>query len=121
MKETVKYSTVLQDFIYPLLNADDSDEMLSKKFKLAEIIWNYCIAKEFNLPVFAELENILSQENEKDNEMKMVFAAFVEIKETDFREYKNFITKIEYRTNAAGAKSLYVESVDPAAFQKDKL
>lgn len=121
MKETVKYSTILQDFICPLLNANDSDEMLFKKFKLAEIIWNYCIAKEFNLHVFDELKDILSQQNEREKEMKMVFAAFVEIKETEFKKYKNFITKIEYRTSAAGAKSLYVESVDPAAFKKIKL
>lgn len=115
MKETVKYSSILQDFIHPLLNEKDSDEMFLKKFKIAEVIWNYCIAKEFKLVVFAELDKIITEQNKKNREMKMLFDALVESKATDFKQYKNFITKIEYRTNAAGAKSLYVESVDPAA------
>ncbi len=121
MKETVKYSSILQDFIHPLLNEKDSDDMFLKKFKIAEVIWNYCIAKEFNLPVFAELDKIIYQQNENHKEMKMVFEDFVESKETVFKQYKNFITKIEYRTNTAGAKSLYVESVEPTAFLKNNV
>lgn len=118
MKKPAKYSTVLQDFIRPLLNEKDNDEIFFKKFKIAEVIWNYCIAKEFHLPVFAELEKIITEQNKKHKEMKLVFDSFVESKKANFHQYKNFITKIEYRINADGAKSIYVESVDPEMLKK---
>jgi len=119
MKEPVRYSSVLQDFIHPLLNEKDTDEIFLSKFKVAEVIWNYCIAKEFHLPVFAELEKIITQQNDLDREMKLVFDTFVESKETYFKQYKNFITKVEYRIKADGSKSLYVESVHPSEFLKN--
>jgi hypothetical protein len=116
--DTVRYSSIIQDFIRPLLNQQDNDELFFKKIKIAEVIWNYCIAKEFNLSVFAELDKHIAEQNKKHKEMKCIFDAFVESKNTDFKCYKNFITKVEYRINANGNKSLYVESIDPEFFKK---
>lgn len=96
-----------------MLGADDTDKIFMKKIKVAEIIWNYCIAREFQLPVFDELHSIITEENESDPEMKIVFDAFVEIKTTYFDEYKNFIHKVELRKNSKGIKTLNVESVEP--------
>ena len=50
MKETVAYSSILQDFAEPLLFSDDTEDQFITKMKVAEVIWNYCIAKEFSCP-----------------------------------------------------------------------
>ena len=117
MPEKVLYSNILQDFARPLLNEKDTDEIFMKKMKIVEVIWNYCIAKEFKLPVFDELNKIITRQNEIHTAMKEVFDEFIKYKETDFGEYKNFIQKVEYRIKRTGAKTLYVESVDPKYLQ----
>lgn len=113
MKEAIKYSSILQDFSRPLLNEKDSDEMFLKKMKVAEVIWNYCIAKEFNLSVFVELDKIITEQNQIHPSMKQVFDEFVKYKKTDFDGYKHFIHKVEYRINSKGIKTLYIESIHP--------
>jgi hypothetical protein len=118
MKQADIYSEIIQNFIRPLLNSKDNDEVLLQKFKLGEIIWNYCIAKEFQLPVFDELDRIVTEQNQKNTEMKAVFDEFVKYKRTDFNHYKNFIIKLEYRLKAGG-KTLYVESVHPLHLKKN--
>lgn len=113
MSEKILYSSILQDFARPLLNEKDTDEIFIKKMKIAELIWNYCIAKEFKLPVFDELDKIITRQNQVHHSIKQVFDEFIKYKKTDFKKYKNFIHKIEYRINSKGVKTLYVESVHP--------
>ena len=117
MPDKILYSNILQDFAHPLLNEKDTDEIFMTKMKIVEVIWNYCIAKEFKLPVFDELNKIITSQNKIHSAMKAVFDEFIKYKETDFGEYKNFIQKVEYRINSKGAKTLYVESVDPKHLQ----
>lgn len=118
MKKPVPYSTILQDFARPLLNEKDTDEIFMKKMKIIEVIWNYCIAKEFKLPVFSELDKIIKSQNQLHPSMKQVFDEFVKYKKTDFKEYKNFIVGVELRMNSKGLKTLYVESVHPQNIKK---
>ena len=113
MPEKVLYSSILQDFARPLLNAKDTDEIFMNKIKVVEIIWNYCIAKEFKLPVFEELHKEITEQNKNYPDMKLVFDSFVEFKKNEFDKYKHFIHKVELRINPKGDKSLYVESVEP--------
>ncbi len=121
MAEKILYSSILQDFARPLLNEKDTDEIFMKKIKIAEVIWNYCIAKEFKLSVFAELDKIITRQNQRHPSMKQVFDEFIKYKKTDFKKYKNFIHKIEYRINSNGNKTLYVESVHPMNLKTSKL
>ncbi|MEO6831658.1 MAG: hypothetical protein ABI378_05045 [Chitinophagaceae bacterium] len=121
MAKPVKYSSILQDFIEPLLEEDDSNEILLRKFKFAEIVWNYCIAKEFKLPALSELDKCLFELDKEDKEMLTLFREFVRRKETNFKKYKNFITKIEFRTNPGEACRVYVESIDPKAISQGDL
>lgn len=118
MPEKVLYSSILQDFARPLLNEKDTDEIFMKKMKVVEVIWNYCIAKEFNSPVFDELDKIITRQNQIHPSMKLVFDEFVNFKKTNFKKYKNFIHKVEYRINSKGVKTLYVESVHPLYLKK---
>ena len=118
MPENILYSDILQGFARPLLNEKDTDEIFMKKMKIAEVIWNYYIAKEFNLSVFDELDNIITTQNQIHPSLKLVFDEFVKYKKTDFKKYKNFILKVEYRINSKGIKTLYVESVHPLNLKK---
>lgn len=118
MKEKVIYLGVLQDFAYPLLDAADTNELFITKMKVAEVIWNYCIAKEFALPVFDMLHHAISIQNENNPEMKQVFNQFVAMKKAEFNQFKNFIVKLEVRTGKAGNKTVYVESIHPKHFNK---
>ena len=111
MSGKVLYSTILQHFADPILDADDTDEIFMKKIKVAEIIWNYCIAREFQLPVFDELHNIITDES--DLEAKILFDTFIKIKTTYFDEYKKYIGDVELRKNSQGIKTLHVTSIEP--------
>lgn len=108
MIQKVQYSSVLQDFATPLLNADDTTDQFITKLKIAELIWNYCIAKEFELPVFKILQKAITTQNENYPVMEQLFNQFVEMKEIDFYQYKNYIVNVEVRTGKLGNKTVYV-------------
>ena len=113
MAKKNSYSSILQDFARPLLNSKDTDEEFLRKMKEIEIIWNYCIAKKFRMPVFEEIDKIITNQHKKHPEMKLVFDMFLELKRTEFNNYNNYIIKIELRENNDGVKTFYVESADP--------
>ncbi|MEJ7611530.1 MAG: hypothetical protein WKF88_10175 [Ferruginibacter sp.] len=118
MNQPTVYSSILQDFAYPLLDAKDTDDIFMEKFKFTETVWNYCIAKEFRLPVFVQMQKTIKMQNKKHKNMKVMFDDFVERKETDFYQYKNFILNTELRIKADGSKTIYVESVKPEVLLK---
>ena len=113
MAEKVLYSTVLQNFARPLLNSKDTDEEFMRKMKVIEIIWNYSIAKKFRLPVFKELEKIITEQHRNHIGMKAVFDRFLELKNAEYDQYNNFIIKMDLRQNSDGVKIFYVESANP--------
>jgi archaellum biogenesis ATPase FlaH len=113
MTEKAVYSSILQDFASPLLSSEDTDEEFMKKMEIIEIIWNYSIAKKFRLLFFKDLEKLINQERERDIEMKAVLDMFMKVKEMEYGQYNNYITKMELRKKSDGNKTLYVESVDP--------
>jgi hypothetical protein len=110
---THKYSSILQDFAAPLFSGNENKEECVSKFKVAELIWNHCIAEEFRLPVFSILDSAIQENSTRHPEMKEVFLMMKEIKSVDFKAYKNFIVTTEYRINSNGTGTLYVESIDP--------
>lgn len=116
MAEKVMYSNILQEFAKPLLYADDTNDVFITKMKVAELIWNYCIAKEFGMPVFDILHQAITKQNENNPEMKQVFNLFVKMKKEDFYQYKNFIVTVELRIKKEGDKTVYVESIHPNHF-----
>ncbi len=116
MTDKAIYSTILQLFAHPLLKKNDTDEVFLKKVKFVEIIWNYCIAKEFNLPVYPALNKIYEQQTKKEKKLKRIFDALIKTKMGEFDQYKNFINKVELRTNVTGDTILYVESIKPENF-----
>lgn len=112
MSKKVLYSNILQQFARPLLNPKDTDSDFMSKMKVIEMIWNFSIAKKYKMPLFDELERIITAQNKKFKEMEAVFDMFLELKETEYDQYNNYITNIELRKNEVGVKIFYVESVD---------
>jgi hypothetical protein len=112
MPEKVLYSNILQDFARPLLNSKDTDEEFMRKMKVIEIIWNYSVAKKFSMPVFKELDKIITEQLRKHITMKAVFDMFLELKNAEYDQYNNYILKMELRENSDGLKTFYVESAD---------
>lgn len=113
MTEKAVYSSILQDFARPLLSSEDTDEEFMKKMKIIEIIWNYSIAKKFRLSFFKELDELINQEKRRDIQMKVVLNMFMKVKEIEYGQYNNYITKMELRKKSDGSKTLYVEYADP--------
>ncbi len=117
-EENIFYSSVLQDFAHPILNAKDSLEMYTTKLKIAEMIWNYCIAKEFKLPVFDILHAAITHQNKSCPEMIPAFNQFVEMKNEEYNEFKRYFVKVEVRTSKDGANTVYAETIHPLNFNK---
>jgi HSP90 family molecular chaperone len=116
--QKISYSSIIQDFIEPLLPPEDTDEQFLMRMKIAEIIWNYCIAIEFKLPQYEKVVKEMNALNNQIPEMKPLVHLLTERKKNEFYKYKNFITKLEVRTKADGLKTVYVESVEPKYLKK---
>ena len=113
MNNDIKYSTLLQDFAEPLINGDETPDAVLQKLKVAELIWNHCVAKENQLPIFDMLDKAINDSNDRHPEMKIVCSILQELKKAEFNEYNNFIVKTEYRIKPDGSKTIYVESIPP--------
>ena len=89
MSKKVLYSNILQNFAHPLLNSKDTDEIFMRKMKMIEIIWNYSIAKKYQMPVFHELNRIITAQIKLSHAMKEVFDMFLELKNSEYNQYDN--------------------------------
>lgn len=54
------YSDILQDFASPLLDGRDNNEKLLVKLQTAQLVWNYCISKEFALASLSVFEDLMT-------------------------------------------------------------
>ena len=95
MKKIRAYSDILQDFANPLLNGGDNNEQLLVKLKMAQLVWNYCISKEFALASLSVLENLIDSSRKEDPEITILLLSLINRKEQFFEEYKNFITDVQ--------------------------
>lgn len=106
----VAYSAILQDFIQPICNDNETEVSFYQKCEVGRTVWNYCVAQEFNLSIANALYDAITEGNERHPEMKPVVDLLIERKRAFFRAYTNFIVTIEQRVRPDGP-SLYVESV----------
>jgi hypothetical protein len=113
MTNDIKYSALLQDFAKPLINGDETLDAAMQKNKVAELIWNHCVAKENQLPIFDTLDKAIRESNEQHPEMKYVCFMLQELKKAEYSVYNNFIVTTEYRIKPDGSKTIYVESIPP--------
>ena len=88
------------------------------KIKVAEVIWNYCIVKEFNLPSIKLFEETIENLRKSDPIMDELIDKFIDIKNEKFFQYKNFIAKNEIKTHDDGHHSIIVKSCAPEDYTK---
>jgi hypothetical protein len=112
------YSQILLEFATPLLRESDTLDIYYQKLKVAEVIWNYCIVKEFNLPSIKLFEETIENLRKSDPIMDELIDIFIDIKNEEFFQYKNFIAKNEIKTHDDGHHSIIVQSCAPEDYTK---
>lgn len=109
-KGYVSYSTILIEFIDPLLSGEEDEDEFLMKAKAGMIAWNFCVADMENLEIDASMKAILKAVTKENSEAKETLNALVLRKQTLFSQYDQFIFKTEIRRKPDGSASLYVES-----------
>jgi hypothetical protein len=109
---TAAYSGLLLSYVEPVCNDAETEATFFKKCELGKIVWNYYIAREFDLSVKNDLGQAIDKSNEVHPEMKQVVDLLMERKRLFFGEHKNFIFHMEVK-NRPGGPTLYVESIPP--------
>lgn len=112
------YPAILLEFASPFVDENDLDELFMTKIKIVELIWNYCIAKEFNLNILESISDAIVEANKRNAEMEFVATHLIKMKEEGYEPYKHYIKKTELMIDKNGEKFLSVEALHPSAFSK---
>jgi len=108
------YSSILLDFAAPLLHKNDTKEILQLKLNFAEIVWNYCIAKELKLTVLSfSIEKTLNMETKKNKQFHKFVSVLKANKKTHFYKYKNYLVNTEVKQKPDGSLSVVARFVEP--------
>lgn len=116
-QKAILYSEVIQDFLSPYLNKDNSAEYISSLLYFGCTAWNYCIFEEFNLAGLAEMRTAIADAHKLHPYVTPLFENMKERKKKKFKSYKHIISKNEVRCKPNGTYTVYVEhfSVDNIA------
>jgi len=106
----VSYSSILIQFIEPLLNGSETEEEYLMKAKMGIIAWNYHVSDQNKLPYDKEMKSILKQMTKTNSEGGKILNLLVLRKEANFINYKQLLTKVEIRRKSDNSTTLYVES-----------
>lgn len=121
MKKIRAYSDILQDFANPLLDGRDNNEIFLVKLKTAQLVWNYCISKEFALASLSVFEDIMNSSRKEDPEIKVIFLMLINRKEQLFQQYKNFITDVRIVQKPDKSYSIQTDFIKQKNFNEVKL
>ena len=85
-------SELLLDFIAPiLLSKEDEHEILSKA-KIGQIVWNFCVSDQNNLPHDQEMKSILKSQLINSPEINKIVNYLTIRKNTLFSSHNEFIS-----------------------------
>lgn len=120
-KQKVSYSSILIDFINPLLTGKEDEYEFLAKAKLGQMAWNFSVSDLNKLP-FDNIhkEIFLITLKQYDKELKETLNMLVMRKGIKFSQYNQFIFNIEMRTNKYGQKTLYAESAPADKIKMNK-
>ena len=110
------YPAILLEFASPFVDENDPNELFMTKIKIVELIWNYCIAKEFNLSVFDSINDAIEAANKRNAEMEFIANILIKMKEEGYEPYKHYIKKTELIINENGEKYIRVDALHPSTF-----
>jgi len=121
MNKIKAYSDILQDFANPLLDGSESNDTLLLKLKTAQLVWNYCIAKEFGLASLLIFEEIMDSSRKEDPEIMLIFLMLINRKEQLFHQYKNFILDVRIVQKPDKSYSVQADFIKHENFKEIKL
>lgn len=96
-KEKTRYSELLKSFVKPLLENNDSIEIIRNKFTLGSTIWNAATLREKNEEAFLSARNRLVTAINSIPNFEILFDEMVKRKQDEFSEYKNIILDFEIK------------------------
>ncbi|MBC7381547.1 MAG: hypothetical protein H7296_00970 [Bacteroidia bacterium] len=111
LQHKYSYSSILIDFISPLLNNREDTEQFLMKAKAGMIVWNYVVVEQTNLPFKREMQLGLRKANASFPDFKVTLDTLVARKTLLYADHLQFIVKVESRVKPNGSVNLYVESV----------
>lgn len=109
-KNFISYSSLLIDFIDPVITGEENEQEFLDKAKLGQIAWNFSVSDMNDLPHDDTHKAIFLTLTQKDAKLKDLLSMLVLRKSVKYSQYNQFIFKIEIRTNKIGQKTLYAES-----------
>ena len=111
-KDIISYSSLLIDFIEPLITGQEDAHEFLDKAKLGQIAWNFNVSDVNELP-FDDIHKIIFVNlTQEEPYLKEALNMLVLRKGMKYSMYNQFIFKIEIRTNKLGQRTLYVESAN---------
>jgi len=116
----VSFSSVLIEFIDPLLDGkEDKYEFLSK-VKVGAIAWNVSVARDNKLNLDDFFKDMMAKKLPPSTQIKGILEFLTVRKQMMFSQYQQFIFSVETRKKPDGSISLCVES-GPADKFNDEL
>jgi hypothetical protein len=107
--DKISYSSILIEFIKPLLKGNEDDNEFLAKAKAGMIAWNLCVFDSTNLPMDGLTKKILWNVKTRNPFGADLFDKLAERKALLFPDHNQFIFKVELREKPDGSKTLYVE------------
>lgn len=117
-KRRVSYSSLLIEFIGPMLTGQETDEEFLTKAIVGQIAWNFAVSDKAELAMDQYMKEVLRSATEEFEDAQESLNALVLRKEVVFEEYDQLILKVEQRHKPDGSTTLYVESAPASILKK---
>lgn len=117
-EKSISYSTLLLDFIEPLLNVTETEDELSDKAKAGMMAWNFHVSDLNELSNDDHYKEIILKLTTDYAEANEILNSLVIRKQMYFSHYNQFILKVEIKAKSDGSKTLYVESANADKIKK---
>jgi hypothetical protein len=111
MAETVKYSSLLQDFVAPICTDDETEESFYQKCQIGMQVWNLAIANKYDLAQRQTIQNAIDAANARQPDMRFIVSLLLEHKQAYFSEHNELIVDLKVKTLLDGGKSLVAYTV----------
>lgn len=112
----ISYSDLLIKFIEPLSQEVEDEAHYLALARLGQLSWNFELAKRQSVPYHQVMRKIITEIASADPELRKAFDFLLQRKETEFKEYIQFILEVEIRVKKDGAKKLHVLSIPADKF-----
>ena len=117
-RRKVSYSSLLIEFIEPMLTGHETDEEFLTKAIVGQIAWNYAVSDKAGLAMDGYMKQVLKSVTEQYEDAQESLNALVLRKGVCFEEYDQLILKVEQRHKPDGSTTLYVESAPASILKK---